>query len=165
MNAVPDLPDGVDERIARLIDDGVARHRRAQRTRGRLVVAVVLAVALIGGGGSAWVVVANHDQQTRSAYCYGADDTESRSTQVGIPDDMEGPDRKTVTVATPRDRVASAIDLCASVWKAGVLGAASDRALVACVRPDGVLAVFPRSAHDPRSDAKVCTDLGMGVAG
>ena len=163
MNAAPTLPPGSDARIVGLLDDGLTRYVRRQKKRAQLAAAAAGAVIVLGAGSLAWVTLAPHVQQTRSAYCYGADSTDSRYTQVGLPDEMTGPDG-TSHVATPADRAASAKDLCASAWAAGIL---SDDTtvppLVVCVRPDNVPAVFPRDTSDTRSDEKFCSDLDLAV--
>ncbi|CAM5470567.1 hypothetical protein [Leifsonia shinshuensis] len=161
-NPPPTLPTGADRRIGALLDDGLARHDRTHRRRGRLTAVAAGASVLLAAGGLAWVTLAPHTLQTRSAYCYSADSTDSRYTQVGIPDEATGPDGATRPVETPADRVASAVDLCSSAWTAGILSdSTSVPALVVCTRPDNVLAVFPRDPSDDRTDQKLCSDLGL----
>ncbi len=161
MNAAPSLPPGADARITGLLDDGLKRHERKQKRRAHVAVAAAGAAVVLGAGSLAWITLAPHEQQVRSAYCYSADATDSRYTQVGIPQELTGPDG-TSQIATPADRVASALDLCGSAWTAGIL---SDDTtvppLVVCVRPDNVLAVFPKAAADTRTDEKFCSALDL----
>lgn len=162
MNPAPILPPSSDARIAGLLDDGLKRHARNQKRRGHIAAAAGAAI-ILGAGSLAWVTLAPHVQQVRSAYCYSADSTGSQYTQVGIPDEMTEPNG-TSQVATPADRTASALDLCASAWTAGIL---SDDTtvppLVVCVRPDNVLAVFPKAPSDERSDERFCTSLDLAL--
>ena len=163
MNDAPTLPAGSSQRIVDLLDDRMARHTRGQRLRRRAVAITAAAAVVVGAGGFAWVTVANQTLQTRSAYCYSAADTGSRYTQVGIPDQMTGPDGVTRQLATPSDRIANALDMCASAWRAGVLGPKTVPTLVACVRTDNVPAVFPRNESDQRSDVAFCDDLSLAA--
>jgi hypothetical protein len=160
----PTLPPGSDARITGLLDERLTRFTRRQKRRGRMIATAAGAAVLLGAGSLAWVTLAPHVQQTRSTYCYGADSTDARYTQVGIPDEQTGPDGTTTQPATPADRAASARDLCASAWTAGIL---SDDTtvppLVVCVRPDNVPAVFPKKATDTRTDEKFCSDLDLAL--
>jgi hypothetical protein len=62
-------------------------------------------------------------------------------------------------IADPRDRVASALDMCAAVWRAGILGDTTVPRLVACLRPDEVIAVFPGGEAMSASD--LCHRVGL----
>jgi len=164
MNASPTIPNDSNERITDLLGQGMTRHVRGQRLRRRVVAISAAAAILVGSAGFAWVTVASQAQQNRSAYCYSADDTGSRYTQVGMPDQATGPDGVTKTIADPADRVSSALDMCASAWRAGVLGSKTTPTLVACVRPDKVVAVFPKNDSDNSTDAQFCDALSLGAA-
>lgn len=163
-NTAPPLPPGSDARISGLLADGLTRYTRTRRKRARLTAAAAGMAVVLGAGGLAWATLAPLVQQTRSAYCYSADSTDSRSTQVGLPDEVTGPDGSTSPVETPADRTASALDLCSSAWAAGILSDGTEvPPLVVCVRSDNVLAVFPKDESDPRSDETLCTDLGLAL--
>ena len=163
MNSAPLLPSGANDRIAALLDDRVTRYTRAQKKRARMIAGAAGAAVVLGAGSLAWVTLAPHVQQTRSAYCYSADSVDSRYTQVGLPDEQTGPDG-TSHAPTPADRAASAVDLCSSAWTAGILSDSTGvPPLVVCVRPDNVPAVFPRNAADARTDEKFCSDLDLAL--
>lgn len=163
MNAAPTLPPGSDARIAGLLEERITSYNRRQKKRARNIAVAAGTAVLLGAGSLAWVTLASHTQQTRSTYCYSADSTDSRYTQVGLPDEQTGPDG-TTQPATPADRAASAIDLCASAWTAGILSdSATVPALVVCVRTDNVPAVFPKDESDHRSDKTFCADLDLAL--
>ncbi|MBO1741215.1 hypothetical protein [Leifsonia sp. TF02-11] len=162
-NTAPLLPSGADARITALLDDGLTRYTRRQNKRGRMIAAAAGAAVVLGAGSLAWVTLAPHTQQTRSAYCYSADSVDSRYTQVGLPDEQTGPNGAS-QVPTPADRAASAVDMCSSAWTAGILGDSTGvPPLVVCVRPDNVPAVFPRKPSDTRSDAAFCSALDLAL--
>ena len=163
MNIAPTLPAGSDQRIADLLDEGMDRHVRGQRRRRRGVAIAAAAAVVASAGGFAWVTVANQSLQTRSAYCYSAANTSSRYTQVGMADEMVGPDGVSKQVATRSDRIANALDMCASAWRAGILGTKTVPTLVACIRTDNVPAIFPKDEFDLRSDVAFCDDLSLAA--
>ncbi|MEY9850606.1 hypothetical protein ABH923_000284 [Leifsonia sp. EB41] len=163
MNAAPTLPPGSDARITGLLDARLTSYTRRQKKRGRVVAAAAGAAVVLAAGSLAWVTLAPHTLQTRSAYCYSADSTSSRWTQVGLPDEQTGPDG-TSQPPTPADRKASAVDMCGAAWRAGILGSNTTvPPLVVCVRTDNVPAVFPKEDSDSRSDAKFCSDLDLAL--
>ena len=93
-----------------------------------------------------------------SASCFEAASLDSVVQQVGDPS------------AAGEDRVSRAIDLCASVWSIGLIGAGLDGPppndgqtypvpdLFVCVQRDDTLAVFPETA------GVTCDDLGLRAA-
>ena len=160
--------DRFEERLLRTIDSQQSHRRR--RHRVALGGAAVLLAA--GGGATAWVTLATPELRTQSAYCYAEASTDSAFTQVGSPTDQIAPDGTVSTLAPVVDPAATAVSNCASVWAIDFFGSApyagftprsdsgfpattaqpSDLGAVpsgrrpdlqACLRPDGVYAVFP----------------------
>jgi hypothetical protein len=172
MTGLPDIPTDADQRISALISDGRARldQRHTRRRRAGIAITAAAAVALATSG-YAVVNLATHQAQARSTWCYAGESSDTRSTQVGIPDSQTDQNGKTTTIADPADRVASAIDLCASVWKVGsfTTTAKTDRsgvpALVPCVRNDQVIAVYAREAGSTRTDEQICAANNQRLAG
>lgn len=133
----------------------VRRLRSRSRTRkkaGTIAGAGVLAVVTTAG---AVLALASTELRQNSASCYEAASTDSVVRQVGDPSAGGG------------DRYARAIDLCASVWNVGLIGAGLDAPppndgsaypvpdLFACVQRDDTLAVFPETP------GVTCDDLGL----
>lgn len=135
--------------------------RRADRRRTALASVAAAGVLAVGAGGSiAALATANAYTREHTAYCYAAADLGSPSAQVGTPARVVGPDGDIVEAVG-----ATALDMCAAVWRAGVFSA--DRAtpqdppaLALCVRPDGIAAVLPRASGVPAEG--FCESLGLG---
>jgi len=169
----------VERRLLETID--AQQTHRMHRHRAVAVVSAVLLVA--GGGATAWVTLATPELRTTSAYCYSAPSTGSAFTQVGSPSDQIAPDG-TVTPAVPNpDPAEAALSNCGAVWAIDFFGGGTPIApprndtetssdsvpafvvppLRACLRPDGVLAVFPVPPTDPNTDdaAAFCEALDL----
>jgi len=162
MNTI-ELPPGSGERMGARLRLGLASGgSRGRRTK--MIAAGVIGATVIGGGtaGATAILMASQQAQTRSAYCYSAADVNSQYTQVGLPAETYGQDGTTTIEPTREDRAAFALDLCGSVWRAGIFDLDNERLpdLVACVRDDGVPAVFPRDGGGPSEAA--CAQLGLG---
>ncbi|GAA1061968.1 hypothetical protein [Agromyces bracchium] len=136
------------------------RRRTLQRR-----VTIIGAIGLVGvaGMGAAWAVLANPVLRDNAAYCYSEPDPNSAFVTAGAPA-AEAPD------GTIRLQEADALDMCAAVWRIGAVGPHATQPpvdgieyeippLEACLRLDGVTAVFPneqREAHEP-----FCRRLGL----
>lgn len=157
------LPAGSGERMSELLARGLEKRSAKRRTR-ILVAGAASAVLMVGGtAGAAAVIMANQQAQTRSAYCYSAADLGSQYTQVGLADQTYGPDGTVSVEPAGEDRAAFAIDMCEATWRAGILPADNGRIpdLVACIREDGVPAVFPSKDGEQPSD--VCESVGLAL--
>lgn len=121
-------------------------------------VSVLVGASLTGG---AVALIANQEERVYSAYCYSGPTTESVFTQATIPEPID----KVTGEGAPRGS-ADALELCSAMWRSGVIG--QDQSpddpngnnyavpeLQACVRKDGVSAVFPSQ------DIGICEDLGL----
>lgn len=143
-----------DRMRAALMED-VRRLRARSRVRkkvGAFVGAGVLVAATTAG---TLLALASAELRQNSASCFESASVDSVVQQVGDPSAGGG------------DRVARAIDLCASVWSIGLLGAGLDAPpandgrtypvpdLFVCVQRDDTLAVFPQT------DGVTCEDLGL----
>lgn len=136
------------------------RRRTLQR---RATIAGAIGLVGMAGMGAAWAALANPVLRDSAAYCYSEPDQNSAFVTVGAPD-AEAPD------GTTRQQEAEAVDMCAAVWRIGAVGPHATQppvdgieyevpTLEACLRLDGVTAVFPneqREAHDP-----FCRRLGL----
>lgn len=161
----------LEERLLRTVDAQQA-HRR-HRHRAALAASAVLLVA--GGSATAWVTRATPELRTLSAYCYADASTDSAFTQAGSPSAPVG----------TADPVDAAVAYCAAVWNidfftpmsgsaasavpqaestdTGLLHSYAVPDLMACQRPDGVLAVFPAWANNPDGDDPdaFCAAVGL----
>lgn len=157
------LPHDSSERMASLLSKGLDARRSRRRTRAILAGAAGAVLAVGGTAGAAVVMMANQQQQTRTAYCYSAADTDSQYTQVGLADQTYGPDGTTSVEPSGSDRAAFAVDLCEATWRAGILPADYGQLpdLVACLREDGVPAVFPVPGDGSPDD--VCEMVGLAA--
>ncbi len=136
----------------------VERLRARSRVRRKVGVFVGAGVLVAATTAGTLLALASTELRQNSASCFEAASLDSVVQQVGDPSADDG------------DRVARAIDLCASVWSAGVLGADLDGPppndgqvylvpdLFACVQRDDTLAVFPQTA------GITCDDLGLRPA-
>jgi hypothetical protein len=136
------------------------RRRTLQR---RASIAGAIGLVGIVGMGAAWAALANPALRDNAAYCYSEPDQNSAFVTVGAPA-AEAPD------GTIHQQEADALDMCAAVWRIGAVGPHATQPpidgieydippLEACLRLDGVTAVFPneqREAHDP-----FCRRLGL----
>lgn len=129
-----------------------------------LIAAAAGATLIVGGtAGTVAVIMASQHVQTRSAYCYSAADLGSQYTQVGLPDRTYDSDGTVSVEPAGEDRAAFAIDMCQAAWRAGILPAENGRIpdLVACLREDGVPAVFPSTSGEQARD--VCQAVGLAT--
>lgn len=138
--------DDFDRFEERLLDTLQSRRTR-QRRRHRSALAVS-ALVLAAAAGTAWVILASPELRTLSAYCYAEADTGSEFTQVGSPTDRLAPDGSMTSLEPVADPAAAAVSNCAAVWAIDLFGLGTDGEpatphLQACLRPDGVYAVFP----------------------
>ena len=131
--------------------------RRRARSRARTKVGVFVGAGILVAATTAGTLLALASTELRqnSASCFEAASLDSVAQQVGDPSADDG------------DRVARAIDLCASVWSIGLPGADLEGPppndgqvypvpdLFACVQRDYTLAVFPQTA------GVTCDDLGL----
>ena len=170
MPVLPAIPAESDVRISRLIAHGT-RQIDAARARTRHVAVAVAASAAVAVATSGFALVgyANHQMQARTAYCYEGAVSSTAGVQVGIPDLGTSGDGSESRRPDPGDRVASALDLCASVWRAGLFSrSASGTAvppLVPCRRTDGVISVFAvEDPADAADAAAVCRANDMAAA-
>lgn len=143
------------DRMRSELMEEVRRRRERNRTRKRIGVFLGVGVAVTATTGAAMIALASAELRQNSAYCYEAASTQSRAQQVGDPSPVGD------------DRVGRAIDLCASVWRIGLLGGEDDGPppndgrihhvpeLFVCTQRDGVLAVFPEERDVD------CGDLGL----
>jgi len=136
---------------------------RARSSMRHLVVPVVASAAVLGAGGAvaysqlggSTQVSDQHTARCYSSAIYTAGDN-FPGTTIGVPDTAAG-----------QGNVTNAVDVCASLWRAGILqiGASSPIArpthtvnpvpgLVECVLPDGRAAVFPGAQG-------LCSHLGL----
>jgi hypothetical protein len=136
---------------------------RRRTLRRRATVAGAIGLVSLAGMGAAWAALASPLLRDNAAYCYSEPDQNSAFVTAGAPA-AEAPDGATV------QQQADAIDMCAAVWRIGAVGPHATQPpvdgieyeippLEACVRLDGVTAVFPneqREAHDP-----FCRRLGL----
>ena len=163
--------DLLETRLLRTLD-AQQTHRR-HRHRAVLAASAVLLVA--GGSATAWVTRATPELRTLSAYCYAEASTDSAFTQSGSPSAPAG----------TADPVEVAVANCAAVWnidfftpRSGSAASAGPQAestgdsllhsyavpdLLACQRPDGVLAVFPVWANNPDRDDPDAFCAGVGL--
>jgi hypothetical protein len=128
--------------------DQLTRHRRARNGAGAVPAPRLV---LMATSGTVRVVLASKQLPENAAYCYEEASMSSHVQQVGDPS------------AWGEDRVARAIDLCGSVWRAGFLGDdGSTRPpndgrmhpipnVFVCQNRDGTLAVFPADGEPPTS--------------
>ncbi|WEO75724.1 hypothetical protein BJQ94_09970 [Cryobacterium sp. SO2] len=148
--------DRFEERLLHTLE----AQRVQRRSRHRAVAATATALLLAGVGGTAWITLATPELRSLSAYCYAEASTDSTFTQVGSPTDQIDGDGTVTPLAPVVDPAAAAVENCASVWAIDFFGtgtsglstvpsgggetpAPASPDLQACLRPDGVYAVFP----------------------
>lgn len=172
----PQSPTDDDfERLEQRLLHTVDAQQTHRRHRHRAVLAASAVLLVAGGSATAWVTRATPELRTLSAYCYGDASTEAAFTQAGSPDAAVG----------AADPVDVALANCASVWnidfftpRSGSAASAGPQAestddgvlhsyavpdLLACQRPDGVLAVFPVWSNNPDGDDPdaFCAAVGL----
>jgi hypothetical protein len=136
-------------------------HRLGRKLR--MMIAGTGAVVVLGGGGALAysAISANSVSDETSARCY----TVTQYSAKG--DDFPGTSIAAAGTDDTPGRVMSAVDVCASLWRAGFLQAGVPTpvrhpdqasypvpALVGCVLADGRAAVFPGTSA-------TCTSLGL----
>ncbi|PJJ63719.1 hypothetical protein [Compostimonas suwonensis] len=131
-----------------------------KRRRRRFTIAGISLVSAGALTAAAWIVLAPPVVQEQWVFCYEEPSLDAHHSE-GIRDEPGG------------DRVANALDMCGTLWKAGILGGDGTPVsstptmdfplpnLTLCVRPDNTLAVFPT---DPGTDtATFCSALGLAT--
>ncbi|PXA67735.1 hypothetical protein [Cryobacterium arcticum] len=161
--------DRFEERLLHTVETQLVQRRR----RHRGIVAAATALLVAGGGVTAWVTLATPELRSLSTYCYSEASTDSAFTQVGSPTDRIADDGTATSLPPVADPAAAAVSNCQAVWAIDFFGPAAPTspappaptvpALQACLRPDGVYAVFPvlpgaETADDP--DA-FCAAVGL----
>lgn len=177
--------DRFEERVLHTIDS----HTVQRRNRHRGVLAASAVLLLAGGGATAWVTLASPELQGLSAYCYADASTDSPFTQVGSPTDRIADDGTVTAPAPVIDPAAAAVSNCTAVWAIDFFGtgtpgpydggtphsepastpspaaapAGETPALQACLRPDGVYAVFPvlPGAENAQDADAFCAAVGL----
>lgn len=143
------------DRMRTALMHDVQRLRARSRVRKKVGVFMGAGVLVAATTAGTLLALASTELRQNSASCFEAASVDSVVQQVGDPSADDG------------DRVARAIDLCASVWSIGLLGAGLDGPppndgqtypvpdLFVCVQRDDTLAVFPETP------GVTCDDLGL----
>jgi len=160
----PDRPFSVEKKRALQASFVGSAPQRRPRRRLRITLASAGTAIVLGGGGAiAYSAIAtNSVTDESSARCYSV---ASYSSKGG--DDFPGTSISAVDAGDAPGRVTSAIDVCASLWRAGFLQAGVTGqvrnptqatypvpALVGCVMANGQAAVFPGTAA-------ICSQFGL----
>lgn len=151
------------EELGRELVAKALRHDRVRTIRRRVVTGTAIGVVAVGGIGAAWVALADPALRTNAAYCHAETDPSSSFVGVGAPE-AESPDGSRL------QRDADPVELCAAVWRIGGVGPHATTPpvdgvtydvpdLTACLRLDGIVAVFPN--EEGRSADELCRRLGL----
>lgn len=151
------------EELGRELVQQALRHDRVRAIRRKAVTGAAIGMLAVGGIGAAWVALANPALRANAAYCHAEAHPASDFVGVGAP----GPERADGTVL-PQD--VDPIELCAAVWRIGAVGPHATQPpvdgvtydvppLAACIRLDGIVAVFPNEERRP--DDELCRELGL----
>lgn len=151
------------EELGRGLVAKALRHERASRIRRRTATGAVIGILAVGGIGAAWVALADAALRTNAAYCHAEADPASSFVGVGAPP-AESPDGSLLQLDV------DPIELCSAVWRIGAVGPHATQPpvdgvtydvpdLIACLRLDGIVAVFPE--EEGRSGAELCRSLGL----
>jgi hypothetical protein len=162
MNGIEPTPQEYAQLGRKLIADAI-RQDRVRTIRRRVIAGTAAGVLAVGGMGAAWVALANPALRTNAAYCYSEADTASSFVGAGAPAG-EAPDGSLL------ERDVDPIELCSAVWRIGAVGPRATEppvdgvfydvpTLTACLRLDGVVAVFPNENHQANSE--FCRELGL----
>ncbi|WP_448006011.1 hypothetical protein [Agromyces bauzanensis] len=151
------------EELGRELVAKAIRHEHVSTIRRRVATGAAVGVLAVGGIGAAWVALADPALRTNAAYCHSEADPSSSFVGVGAPD-AEAADGSLL------QRDADPIELCAAVWRIGGVGPHATEPpvdgvtydvpdLTACLRLDGIVAVFPN--EQSRSRVDLCRELGL----
>jgi hypothetical protein len=158
------LPEARRQTIRREMESMVSG-TRTRRPHRAAIIGGVSAFALLGTGAAAGAMALLHEPVTNKSYarCYTAD-------AIGSGINFQGATVSQPASAAGPGQVSSAIDICAALWRQGIIGphgrapgslgsTASHRVpkLVVCRMPDGTAAVFPGTAQ-------TCARLGLPMA-
>lgn len=150
MNGMSSEQDAL-ARVRVKLDAQIGLLRERERL-GRKIVAVGIAgvVVLAGGGAVAVATIATPRMVESGVVCYSSLDASGPEHGTGFVDGQSLP--------TGLDaKIAMAVELCTAQ------GGSSERSLNAvCVRPDGLIAVFPKESADIETD--VCGQVGYESA-
>ncbi|WP_448811088.1 hypothetical protein [Agromyces bauzanensis] len=149
--------------LGRLLVARAIRQDHVTSIRRRIVVGTAGGILLVGAMGAAWVALANPALRTNAAYCHAEADPSSSFVGVGAPA-AEAHD------GTLLQRGVDPIELCAAVWSIGAVGPHATEPpvdgvtygvpdLTACIRLDGIVAVFPNEERRPGEE--LCRELGL----
>ncbi|WP_353808606.1 hypothetical protein [Agromyces sp. SYSU T00194] len=139
--------------------NGVSAWERTRTRHRKVGVVCAVSIAAVATAGAAWAALASPQLRDDAVYCYSEANQSSVFATVVNPE-AESPDG-------PEELDASAIELCEAAWRAGVVGQPAQSSegvqfpvpeLQACVRLDGVTAVFP---SDDRPEEEFCRELGL----
>jgi hypothetical protein len=156
-------PDDFARLEGQLFERLTVRHRR-QVLRHRLV--ATAAVLVVAGAGVAAGTIASPTQQSKFAYCYSGDTTNSRLAQLTLPNNKDF-DSKPGTTATSA-QVANAAALCKSAWRDGVFNTTSSPGpfrvpkLQVCLRDDLIVSIFRKTKAAEASET-FCNNLGLSA--
>ena len=151
------------EELGRRLVANVIRHERVRTIRRRVATGAAAGLLAVGGIGAAWVALADAALRTNAAYCHAEADASSSFVGVGAPP-AESPD------GSLRQLDVDPIELCSAVWRIGAVGPHATQPpvdgvtydvpdLTACLRLDGIVAVFPEDGG--RSGEELCRALGL----
>lgn len=151
------------EELGRELVAKAIRHDRVSTIRRRVVTGATVGVLAVGGIGAAWVALADAALRTNAAYCHSEADPSSSFVGVGAPagEAVDGSFLR---------RDTDPIELCAAVWRIGGVGPRATTPpvdgvtydvpdLTACLRLDGIVAVFPN--EEGRADDELCRAVGL----
>ncbi len=151
------------EELGRELVAKAIRHDRVSTIRRRVATGAAVGVLAVGGIGAAWVALADPALRTNAAYCHSEADPSSPFVGVGAPG-AEAPDGSVLQLDV------DPIELCAAVWRIGAVGPHATQPpvdgvtydvpdLTACLRLDGIVAVFPN--EEGRPSEGLCRELGL----
>lgn len=146
--------------IKREIQDlQIKRHRRKSA-----IGATIGTIALAGGvTGGAVLYSASQETQSSTVYCYEGQSLQSSFTTAAIA----GPDNSTSQMSEGGSRMSAnlAIEICQVNWlsEQGSPATLQAPAMGACLRPDGVLGVFPLKSEDGGvlTSQGLCEGMGL----
>lgn len=140
--------DARGERVRVRVNSRQRRDRNVRRSVGYSLAGLVL---IAGGGAAASSVIATPRAVESGVSCHQSMDVSGPLHQVGFVDGQSLPE-------DPSTRITAAIELCA------LQGGSTERASNAvCVRPDGLIAVFPKARTQEEID--LCREVGYEAAG
>lgn len=154
--------DALGRRISAEVDRVARRERRT-----RQAIAIGAATAALSAVGAVWL--ASSDFQDYGAYCYSGPSTSASYVTISSATEAHGADGR----VQPAPRI-PALEMCAAAWRIGAVGPHATQPpiegneyavpdLVACLRGDGVTAVFPDV--ELLGETALCARQGLAVAG